>query len=156
MQNSTGCKINVSPPAGADIERDIELVGPKTAIEKAKVVIFEKVDAVVSRTTPLTPRFQKLIMLQKEKNTGGMGGGNRRPARDDNFNDRYSQAQQSSYDYSQQPNQQAASATGADPAADPYAQYGGYQNYVALWYAAIAQQGQGQGATGDQQSPPGP
>jgi len=26
--------------------------------------------------------------------------------------------------------------------ADPYAPYGGYQNYIAMWYAAIAQQGQ--------------
>lgn len=26
--------------------------------------------------------------------------------------------------------------------ADPYAAYGGYNNYIALWYAAVAQQGQ--------------
>lgn len=38
-----------------------------------------------------------------------------------------------------------APAAGGDPAADPYAAYGGYQNYVALWYAALAQQGQAGG-----------
>lgn len=36
---------------------------------------------------------------------------------------------------------------------DPYAAYGGYQNYVALWYSHLAQQG-GQQPQG-QQGPPG-
>lgn len=27
--------------------------------------------------------------------------------------------------------------------ADPYAAYGGYQNYAAMWYAALAAQQQG-------------
>jgi far upstream element-binding protein len=47
MQNQTGCKINVSPPSGADSEREIGLVGTKAAIEEAKRVIWEKVDNVV-------------------------------------------------------------------------------------------------------------
>ena len=33
--------------------------------------------------------------------------------------------------------------------ADPYAAYGGYQNYMAMWTAALANQG------GYQQGPPG-
>ncbi|KAK8217319.1 hypothetical protein M8818_001572 [Zalaria obscura] len=42
------------------------------------------------------------------------------------------------------PQQGAGGPAGGDPnAPDPYAQYGGYQNYVALWYAALAQQQQG-------------
>jgi len=48
MQNSTGCKINVSPPTGRDIEREIGLIGTRNAIELAKRVIREKMDAVVS------------------------------------------------------------------------------------------------------------
>ena len=38
-----------------------------------------------------------------------------------------------------QPQQGASDATAA---ADPYAAYGGYQAYVALWYQSLAQQGQ--------------
>jgi far upstream element-binding protein len=37
---------------------------------------------------------------------------------------------------------------------DPYAAYGGYNNYVAMWYAAMAQQQQQQGGPG-QTNPPG-
>ena len=51
------------------------------------------------------------------------------------------------------PQTQAAAPVGAD-GVDPYAAYGGYQNYVAMWYAAMAQQqqqGQGQG----EPKPPG-
>jgi len=48
MQNATGCKINVSPPAGADIDREIGLVGSRVAIENAKRAIWEKVGSVVS------------------------------------------------------------------------------------------------------------
>jgi far upstream element-binding protein len=47
MQNSTGCKINVSQAAGADIEREIGLVGNRQAIEAAKRAIQDKVDTVV-------------------------------------------------------------------------------------------------------------
>lgn len=48
MQNTTGCKINVSQPAGRDIEREIGLVGTRSAIDMAKRAIMDKVDAVVS------------------------------------------------------------------------------------------------------------
>lgn len=49
MQSTTGCKINVSQASGgADIEREIGLVGTRQAIEDAKKAIWEKVDSVVS------------------------------------------------------------------------------------------------------------
>lgn len=48
MQSDTGCKINVSQASGADIEREIGLVGTRQAIEDAKRAIWEKVDQVVS------------------------------------------------------------------------------------------------------------
>lgn len=48
MQNQSSCKINVSPPSGADIEREIGLIGTRQAIERAKNLIWEKVDTVVS------------------------------------------------------------------------------------------------------------
>lgn len=53
MQNSTGCKINVSPPSGRDIEREIGLIGSRHAIESAKRAIMAKVDAVVSVLCPV-------------------------------------------------------------------------------------------------------
>jgi far upstream element-binding protein len=55
MQNSTGCKINVSPASGRDIEREIGLVGTRQAIDLAKRAIMEKVDAVV-RAHPFLPK----------------------------------------------------------------------------------------------------
>lgn len=49
MQNSTGCKINVTQAGpGEDIEREIGLVGTRQAIEAAKRAIWDKVDTVVS------------------------------------------------------------------------------------------------------------
>jgi len=47
MQATTGCKINVSQASGADIEREIGLVGTRQAIEDAKRAILDKVDQVV-------------------------------------------------------------------------------------------------------------
>ena len=49
MQNQTGCKINVSPASGRDVEREIGLIGTRHAIEAAKRAILSKVDAVVGR-----------------------------------------------------------------------------------------------------------
>ena len=61
MQTDTGCKINVSPATGQDIERDIGLVGSRDSIERAKHAIMEKVHAVVSLycniQSPLCLRF---------------------------------------------------------------------------------------------------
>lgn len=48
MQNQTGCKINVSPATGRDVEREIGLIGSRHAIDAAKRAIMEKVDTVVS------------------------------------------------------------------------------------------------------------
>lgn len=49
MQNTTGCKINVSQSSGpGEVEREIGLVGSRDAINAAKRAIEEKVDAVVS------------------------------------------------------------------------------------------------------------
>jgi far upstream element-binding protein len=47
MQADTGCKINVSQPSGVDFEREIGLVGSRSAIDDAKDRIMEKVRAVV-------------------------------------------------------------------------------------------------------------
>lgn len=53
MQNTTGCKINVSPSSGpGETEREIGLVGSKDSIEKAKRAIEDKVEAVVSYSLP--------------------------------------------------------------------------------------------------------
>ena len=48
MQNDTGCKINVSPASGRDIQREIGLIGSRSAIDAAKRAIMAKVDTVVS------------------------------------------------------------------------------------------------------------
>ena len=42
----------------------------------------------------------------------------------------------------QQQQPQPVQAAGATGEADPYAAWGGYQNYAAMWYAALAQQQQ--------------
>jgi far upstream element-binding protein len=49
MQNTTGCKINVTPSSGpGEVEREIGLVGSRESIERAKRAIEDKVEAVVS------------------------------------------------------------------------------------------------------------
>ena len=95
-----------------------------------------------------------LTPLQKEKNNSRR----RDNGNHDNGNG-YSHNQTPSYGGnapSAQPMPGGVPAAAAPPAggaaADPYAVYGGYQNYLAMWYASIAQQQQGgQGAQG----PPG-
>ncbi|KAF2257056.1 hypothetical protein BU26DRAFT_413213 [Trematosphaeria pertusa] len=130
MQSTTGCKINVSQASGADIEREIGLVGTRQAIDDAKRAIWDKVEQV------------------KEKNGSRRGGG-----RDHGNFDNYSHQQQPSYGQppNQPPSQPNPPQQPQDGAAtDPYAIYGGYQNYIAMWYSSIAQQA-GQG----DQRPPG-
>lgn len=52
MQNTTGCKINVSQSSGpGETEREIGLVGSREAIGRAKAAIEDKVEAVVSTTS---------------------------------------------------------------------------------------------------------
>ena len=52
MQNQSGCKINVTPPGKPDINREIGLIGTRNAIEMAKGLIWDKVNAVVSNDFP--------------------------------------------------------------------------------------------------------
>jgi far upstream element-binding protein len=153
MQSTTGCKINVSQATGADIEREIGLVGTRQAIEEAKTAIWDKVNSVVSMHTT-TPKGSSNV-VQKEKNGGGYG--NRRGGRDNgNYNDSYSHQQHSGYDQSRgaAPAQGTAPVQGDASAADPYAPYGGYQNYLAMWYSSLAAQQQQPGG-GQGQPPPG-
>jgi far upstream element-binding protein len=50
MQNTTGCKINVTPSSGpSETRREIGLVGSHDAIAAARRAIEDKVEAVVSR-----------------------------------------------------------------------------------------------------------
>ncbi|KAH6683082.1 hypothetical protein B0J14DRAFT_647303 [Halenospora varia] len=134
MQNTTGCKINVSPSSGpGEVEREIGLVGSRDAINAAKRAIEDKVDAVAQKTG------------------GGGGGGRSRPAQNDYSERTYSQPYSQSQGNSQ-PQPQAAPAAGGE---DPYAAYGGYNAYVALWYQAMAAQQQGGQAQGDMSKPPG-
>ena len=153
MQSTTGCKINVAPASGQDFEREIGLVGTRGAIDQAKRAIMDKVYAVVSQKRHKLNYFTNLS--KEEKNRGG--GGSRR---DEQFNDQYLHSQQPYGQQNQTANnnqQQPQDQTQAGSDADPYAAYGGYQNYVALWYSSLAQQGQppmqGQGPPGEQRPP---
>jgi far upstream element-binding protein len=83
--------------------------------------------------------------MQQEKNSRPGGG---RPRDDNQYN------QQPTFSQSnQQPLGQRNTQTQPPPAAsaDPYAAYGGYENYVALWYSSQMQQQQQA-----QQNPQGP
>jgi far upstream element-binding protein len=125
MQNTTGCKINVAQSSGpGETQREIALIGSRDSIARAKLAIDEKVDAV------------------RQKGSGPRGGGGGGRGHQDLDRPSYSQQQAPSAPTNQPP--QPASADGADP----YAQYGGYQNYLALWYQSLMYQQQqgGQGA----------
>ncbi|KAI0154465.1 hypothetical protein GGR57DRAFT_115711 [Xylariaceae sp. FL1272] len=135
MQNTTGCKINVSQSSGpGEVEREIGLIGARDAITRAKQAIEDKVDAV------------------RQKNSGGgdRRGGRPQGGRRDWDNPNYG-SQASSNQPSHADSQPPAAANGA---ADPYAPYGGYNNYMALWYQAFAQQAGG-GQAGEMPKPPG-
>ncbi|KAK7735268.1 hypothetical protein SLS53_007658 [Cytospora paraplurivora] len=137
MQNQTGCKINVSQqPRPGEHEREIELVGTREAIDRAKQSIEDKVEAV----------------RQKSNGGGGGGGvgGRGRGHHRDFDNPNYGQPSNT-----QQQSVAPAAQAGADGQADPYAAYGGYQNYLALWYQSLAAQQQAAGGQGDGSKPPG-
>lgn len=127
MQNQSGCKINVSPASGRDIERDIGLIGTRGAIEAAKRLIREKVEVATSRS----------------RTSAGDAP--------DEYGERYGSQQPVSYPTAGTPQPQSVPGAPAPAAggADPYAAYGGYNNYLQMWYAAVAAQqqqgGQGQG-----------
>ncbi|KAI2634411.1 eukaryotic type KH-domain (KH-domain type I) [Hypomontagnella submonticulosa] len=132
MQNSTGCKINVTASVPGQSEREIGLIGSRDAINRAKQAIEDKVEAV------------------RQKNNGG--GNQGRPPRNQHRRD------WDNPNYGQQSNQAierpAAVATAANDGSDPYAMYGGYQQYMAMWYQAYAQQQPGGQAQGEAPQPP--
>lgn len=165
IQNFTGCKINVSQPSGP--EREIGLVGTRSAIEHAKQAINDKVRSAVR--LPIWSCVRIRTDLVQDENTrpgGGGGGGGAGGRQPPNQYENYSQPAQS-YDspvagayggyaaapyqqYSQQPMSQVAGPGAGQPVQqdDPYAQYGGYEAYAA-WYAYVNHQ-KAQGA-----NPPG-
>jgi hypothetical protein len=69
MQSETGCKINVSQASGADIEREIGLVGSRQAIDDAKQAIWDKVDQVVSRRTLFSWAGRELTIRRGRRTT---------------------------------------------------------------------------------------
>ncbi|KAJ4374707.1 hypothetical protein N0V85_009049 [Neurospora sp. IMI 360204] len=130
MQNTTGCKINVSQSSGAgETEREIGLVGTREAINRAKRAIEDKVDAA------------------KQKSSGGAPP--RRGQHRDYDNPNYGQpSNNNSVPQQNLPAGNAAAPAGAGAQGDPYAMYGGYDNYVALWWQSQLAAAQGQGAAG--------
>ncbi|KAI4104292.1 MAG: hypothetical protein LQ339_003911 [Xanthoria mediterranea] len=147
MQQTTGCKINVSQPNGRDVERDIGLVGSRGAIEAAKRAIMDKVHAVEDKNRSQNPNN---FRDQRDDRRDDRYNNNNNNTTNDRYAPISQQPSQSSYSQQQQMSQsQQGDAAGA-AAADPYAAYGGYQAYVALWYQSLAQQGQ-QGQAGQQQ-----
>ncbi|CEJ92375.1 hypothetical protein VHEMI08030 [[Torrubiella] hemipterigena] len=134
MQSTTGCKINVAQSSGpGETQREISLIGNADSIARAKQAIDEKVEAV----------RQKSAGGGYERRGGGGGGG--RGYHDNNDRGNYSQQGSHSVSGASQQQQQQP---GSGDAADPYAQYGGYQNYVALWYQSLMHQQQQQGGEG--------
>jgi far upstream element-binding protein len=141
MQATTGCKINVSQGRGGpgETDREINLTGTRQAVEAARAAIMEKVDAVVC--FPSTYVRCSTDTLQREKGSSRGRDG-----------DRYA-----SSGFGQNAGSAASGApTDSNAAAvDPYAQWGGYQNYVAMWYSALAS-GATTGAPGQPPPPGGP
>ncbi|PGG99150.1 far upstream element-binding protein [Blastomyces parvus] len=155
MQAISGCRINIQSPVGRDADREVTLVGSRGAIEEAKRMIMEKIDSAEYKSRSQQPQ-----------------------RRDDSYGDRYARPQQrqaqphyqeyqeyQEYQDYQDQNRQAPKPPAQQPPSqssggeDPYAQWGGYQNYVAWWYAAMqqqAQQQQGAQVPPGQSEPPGP
>ncbi|XWW93329.1 hypothetical protein V2A60_001262 [Cordyceps javanica] len=140
IQSQAECKINVAPSSGpGEVQREISLIGAPESIERAKQLIDEKVEAM------------------KQKNAGGGGrggrdrhdGGGRGGHHDRGHGDRGG-----GNNYSQASSTNAPPQGASGDASDPYAQYGGYQNYVALWYQSLMYQQQQQGG-GDGTPPAG-
>lgn len=156
MQATTGCKINVSPAAGQDFEREIGLVGSRDSIERAKNAIMEKVHAVVSLllfSTLVNPNHSSDSVPQQEKNSGrGRPSDHQNQYNNDSHFSQPQQQYQQPYGNQQNPQQQQPGGPGGG--ADPYAAYGGYENYVALWYSSYQAQNQGQ-QNPQAQGPPG-
>lgn len=119
MQNTTGCKINVTHTSGpGEVEREIGLVGSRDAINRAKHAIEDKVDAVVSLSFFNYPNVNLdnlLTYSQRQKNSSGGGmGGRRGPPRRDWDNPSYA-AQGSGNQSAALDTQQPATSADADP-----------------------------------------
>ncbi|CRK35743.1 hypothetical protein BN1723_015015 [Verticillium longisporum] len=137
MQNNTGCKINVAQSSGpGEVEREIALIGSRESITQAKAAIEEKVDAV-----------------RQKSGGGGRDGGGRGRQQQHHDYDNYSQQASNA---PAQANAPAAPAPAAADGSDPYAQYGGYQNYLALWYQSLMYQQQQGGSAPPAGGPPAP
>lgn len=138
MQNTTGCKINVSQqPQPGQAEREIELVGTRDSINQAKAAIEDKVEAVVSsllRTSLIG--LSANTLFQKQKSNGGgygdrgdRGGGGGRGGRGggggghhrDYDNSGRGQASNNQYSGDQGAPAAQAQQMGADGQPDPYA-----------------------------------
>ncbi|KAI9789344.1 MAG: hypothetical protein M1816_006233 [Peltula sp. TS41687] len=131
LQATTGCKINVTQHSGPnEVDREIGLVGTKEAIQLAKNAIEEKVNFV------------------RRGKRGQQAG---------SYNERDTQETEAQAPYGQNQSQvtQAPGTSSQSSDADPYAAYGGYQNYVAMWYQMVAQQQQQAQGQGEQPKPPG-
>jgi len=122
MQNGTGCKINVTQGKPGETDREIELIGSRDSIEQAKMAIMDKVDAARQKSGGGgRPRGQGQAHGHRDyDNAGGYG-------------------QPSNNNSAPQNVQPVGAAPAAAGAADPYAAYGGYDNYLALWYASQMQ-----------------
>ncbi|KAM5442001.1 hypothetical protein MferCBS31731_002830 [Microsporum ferrugineum] len=128
LQSFSGCKINILPLVGREPEREVTFYGSQTAIDAAKRAVMAKVEAAL-----------------KNRSQGAR--------RDDSYSQQPQYQQQQSYSQDsnsqqhqqqQQQQQQQAMQAGVGDGTDPYAMYGGYENYMAMWYAAMAQQQQQQ------------
>ncbi|ERT03427.1 hypothetical protein HMPREF1624_01742 [Sporothrix schenckii ATCC 58251] len=153
MQSSTGCKINVSQTPGAnENEREIGLIGTQEAIERAKIAIEEKVEAVRQKNSG--GGYGGPGGGRGRGREGGDGGGYRQQ-RDYDSHGGYGGGGRGGGDGGPSrggPGGPGGQPTSDDPNADPYAAYGGYAAYVALWYQALAQQQQSGGGA----PPPAP
>ncbi|KAK4210553.1 hypothetical protein QBC37DRAFT_292225 [Rhypophila decipiens] len=134
MQNTTGCKINVSSSSGpGEVEREIGLVGSRDAISRAKRAIEDKVEAARQKSAGGGGR-----------DGGGGGGRGGRGHHRDYDNPNYGQPQSNQQQHSAPPQAMPAAhagQAGASGQPDPYAPYGGYESYLALWqqYSLAAQ-----------------
>lgn len=137
MQSTHSCKINVSQPVGPDITRQIDLIGSRSAIEGAKTAIYQKVQTVVCTIVESHSSAFTNFIRQREKQ-GTLRADTMPPQ---HAHDPYAQHRpQPAYGYpaAGPPAHQAMPPV---PEADPYAAYGGYAAYVALWQQSIGYQG---------------
>ncbi|PUU76432.1 hypothetical protein B9Z19DRAFT_1129768 [Tuber borchii] len=143
MQSSTGCRINVSSQfQQGDPEREIALAGTREAIARARTAIEEKVEASTRSAPPARPAHFTPSDQQQQTQQSAW------PA--------YALPQPSSNSPPAPSTSNTAAVTaatgvgGAPPGLpgaaqdDPYAPYGGYQAYCAMYYAVIMQQQQQQ------------